>query len=195
MLGPTLAMACLAFAVGLSPLVPTPRVRASSRRAVLSGAAAAAAASLAPVGRASAAEPLIGSAKGFYNAWNDKDVDRAMSYFADSIVFYDGQYQSPFTGAAAVRGYLQDCADSLPGWRFVIDDYSEDPSRGRLGLRWHVEDSGNLPLPFPNRGLSFLEFDAAGKIVVCRDMIEATVKTGAVQLPLLRAVSAVLGIK
>lgn len=138
---------------------------------------------------------LISNARGFYSAWNRKDVDTAMSFFSPSITFYDAQYAKPFVGAAQVRAYLQECADSLPGWQFIIDDYAEDLERGRLGLRWHVEDSSELPLPFPSNGLSFLEFGPDGYIAVCRDMVEPTLKTGAFQLPLLRAVSKILGVQ
>jgi len=91
--------------------------------------------------------------------------------------------------------YLQECADSLPGWKFIIDDYTEDYSRGRVGLKWHVSDSSQIPLPFPNKGLSFLVFDQkTGLINECNDMVEPTVKTGPIQLPLLRVVSKILNI-
>ena len=166
-----------------------------SRRAFL--AAAVPAVALRRPALAAPAPPgsLIASARGFYSAWNDKDVEKAMGYMADSITFVDAQYPRPFSGSAAVRAYLQDCADSLPGWAFIIDDFAEDAERRRLGLRWHVEDSSRLPLPFPTDGLSMLEFDASGRITVARDMVEPTVKAGELQLPLLRAVSKILGIR
>lgn len=130
----------------------------------------------------------------FYAAWNRKDVDTAISFFADDVFFIDAQYEKPFRGKAAVKAYFQECADSLPGWEFVIDDFAEDSVRRKVALKWHVSDSSKIPLPFPSNGLSFLEFDDRGYIVRCEDMVEPTVKTGALQLPLLRAVSKILGI-
>jgi len=88
--------------------------------------------------------------------------------------------------------------------------------RRKVGLKWHVSDSSNVPLPFPNRGVSFLAFDADGLIKVrsmglarppasflifvppkkeCNDFVEPTVKIGPIQLPLLRRVSKILRIQ
>ena len=137
----------------------------------------------------------ITNAKGFYDSWNNKDVEKAISYFSDDIIFNDAQYEKPFVGRKEVRDYLQECADSLTGWSFVIDDYAEDVSSKNVGLKWHVSDSSNSPLPFPNKGISFLKFDDKGLITECNDMVEPTVKTGTFQLPLLRVISKLLNIK
>ena len=134
-------------------------------------------------------------AQGFYDAWNARDVKKAITYFSDDVLFVDAQYSRPFVGKTAVKKYITDCADSLPGWAFIIDDYSEDITRRKVGLKWHVSDSSNIPLPFPNKGLSFLSFDENGLIKECTDMVEPTVKTGSFQLPLLRTVTKILRIK
>ena len=112
------------------------------------------------------ATSLYRNAQKFYDAWNARNVDEAMNFFSENVVFYDAQYSRPFVGKVAVRKYIQECADSLPGWSFVIDDYSEDTVRRKVGLKWHVSDSSNVPLPFPNRGVSFLAFDDEGLIKV-----------------------------
>jgi hypothetical protein len=134
-------------------------------------------------------------AAGFYDAWNQKDIKKAIDFFSDNVFFVDGQYSKPFRGKKEVKNYLQECADSLPGWKFIIDDHAEDIKSRKVALKWHVEDSSKMPLPFPTNGLSFVVFDECGKIVECTDMIEATVKTGIFQLPLLRAVSKILRIQ
>jgi hypothetical protein len=200
-----MAAAVVLLAACSSMLAPISRPEATtgrlpiSRRETLIGTVAAATLSLSP--RPATAEgelqrgQLIATARKFYSSWNRKDVETAMSCFASNIVFYDAQYDKPFVGSREVRGYLQECADSLPGWSFIIDDFAEDVGHRKLGLRWHVEDSSNIPLPFPTDGLSFLEFAPDGQIEVCRDMVEPTVKTGAFQLPLLRVVSKILGIQ
>ncbi len=175
-------------------LMPQLGKQVTTRRACV---ATTVAALLAPPLASSAAAPsgsLIANARGFYSSWNEKKVDVAISYFADDVIFRDAQYATPFVGLEAVRAYLQECADSLPGWTFVIDDYAEDTARRKLGLRWHIEDSSKIPLPFPTNGLSFLEFDERGLIVACRDMVEPQLKAGELQLPLLRVVSRILRI-
>jgi len=138
---------------------------------------------------------LITTARKFYDDWNDSDITAAMSVMSEDVVFRDAQYPKPFVGFSAVQSYLQECTESLPGWRFVIDDYSEDVDKRTLGLRWHVEGKNSVPLPFPNEGISFLEFDTNNKLSVVRDMVEPTVKLGDVQLPLLRTVTKILRIK
>lgn len=101
---------------------------------------------------AAAAEGYYSRAQGFYDSWNDRDVEKAISYFAENVYFVDAQYSEPFEGKENVKKYLQECADSLPGWKFIIDDYSEDMGRRKVGLKWHVSDSSKTPLPFPSRG-------------------------------------------
>ncbi|GMI35551.1 hypothetical protein TeGR_g3644 [Tetraparma gracilis] len=182
----------------LSALAPPP----SPRRAFLAAAplvllpsiAAADSPSL-PSTAAAAPPSLYSTAKSFYDAWNAGDVPLAVSNFSPDVTFLDAQYPAPFVGLPAVRAYLEECAASLPGWVFVIDDHAEDAGRRTLGLRWHVEGSGQVPLPFPSAGVSFVDFDERGRIFTVRDMVEPTVKLGKVQLPLLRAVTRVLGIK
>lgn len=135
------------------------------------------------------------NAKGFYDSWNNKDIDKAITYFDDNIYFVDGQYKKPFNGKKEVKKYLVDCADSLKNWKFIIDDYILDEKNKKVGLKWHIEGTNNIRLPFPTVGLSFLIFNEKGKIINCLDLVEPTIKTGFIQLPLLKVVSKVLRIK
>lgn len=105
-----------------------------------------------PILSVAATDGYYTKAQGFYDSWNSRDVEKAISYFADDVYFVDAQYSEPFEGKTNVKQYLQECADSLPGWKFIIDDYSEDLERRRVGLKWHVSDSSKTPLPFPSRG-------------------------------------------
>jgi SnoaL-like domain len=105
-----------------------------------------------PIQSVAATDGYYNKAQGFYDSWNSRDVGKAISYFADDVYFVDAQYSEPFEGKTNVQKYLQECADSLPGWKFIIDDYSEDLGRRRVGLKWHVSDSSKTPLPFPSRG-------------------------------------------
>lgn len=135
------------------------------------------------------------NAKGFYDSWNSKDIEKAITYFDDNVYFLDGQYKKPFTGKKEVKKYLADCADSLKNWKFIIDDYILDEKNKKVGLKWHIESTSNIRLPFPTIGLSFLVFNDKGKIINCLDLVEPTIKTGRIQLPLLKVVSKVLRIK
>ena len=135
------------------------------------------------------------NAKGFYDSWNNKDIDKAITYFDDNIYFLDGQYRKPFNGKKEVKKYLIDCANALKNWKFIIDDYILDEKNKKVGLKWHIESTSNIRLPFPTIGLSFLIFNEKGKIINCLDLVEPTIKTGSIQLPLLKVVSKVLRIK
>jgi ketosteroid isomerase-like protein len=45
----------------------------------------------------------IDSARSFYDAWNTRDVEKAIKYFSSDIVFNDAQYDVPFTGISEVK--------------------------------------------------------------------------------------------
>ena len=126
-------------------------IREAARRTVAASLIAASLVSP-PQPAAALTDGYYNKAQSFYDSWNSRDVEQAISYFADDVYFVDAQYSKPFEGKANVKKYLQECADSLPGWKFIIDDFSEDLGRRRVGLKWHVSDSRKTPLPFPSRG-------------------------------------------
>ena len=144
--------------------------------------------------RTAATSSPIKCASAFYDAWNNGDASLAASLCAENVEFWDANNPEPFRGRKAVKAYLQDCVDALSGWKFVIDDYAQDLERNKLGLYWHVSNRRGGSLPFPTRGLSFMEFDSAGLILSCTDIPEPTVKAGPIQLPMLKLVSRALRI-
>jgi hypothetical protein len=125
-------------------------IRKATKRSI--AASLIAASLVSPIPSVAGTDGYYNKAQGFYDSWNSRDVEKAISYFADDVYFVDAQYSEPFEGKINVKKYLQECADSLPGWKFIIDDYSEDLGRRRVGLKWHVSDSSKTPLPFPSRG-------------------------------------------
>jgi hypothetical protein len=81
---------------------------------------------------------------------------RATSHFAPEVKFVDAQYTKPFMGKAEVEAYLRECAESLPGWEFIIDDHAEDLGRRKVGLKWHVSGETMSIVIIPvNRGADF----------------------------------------
>jgi hypothetical protein len=135
---------------------------------------------------------LISLAREFYDAWNHGDIHRAAQRLAPDVEFWDANNSEPFRGRAATTKYLEDCADALPGWQFIITDYAEDAERNRLALTWHVVDSEQRALPFPTKGLSFIVFNDLGQMQFCTDVPEPTVKAGPLQLPLLKFITKAL---
>lgn len=112
----------------------------------------------------------------FYDAWNRKDVDTAMSVIAEDCVYEDVVFQDPFIGKQAIRAYFEDIVKYLDkDVQFKIDDLSQDSS-GKVGLMWHVEVDG-IPIPF-SRGCSFVRLNPEGNIVFARDVVEPAIKPG-----------------
>ncbi|CAM9215628.1 unnamed protein product [Chrysoparadoxa australica] len=138
--------------------------------------------------------PII-TARAFYDAWNQGDTAAASALLAPDVIFFDANNSEPFRGRRETSQYLADCTEALGGLQFVIDDWSEDLPRRRLGLMWHVTDAQSNPLPFPTKGVSFLKFDESGLILECTDIPEPTVKVGKLQLPLLGTVTKLLGLR
>jgi len=52
---------------------------------------------------ANAQGEYINTARSFYDAWNIKDVEKAIKYFSNDIVFSDAQYSEPFLGLPEVK--------------------------------------------------------------------------------------------
>ncbi|CAM9837225.1 unnamed protein product [Choristocarpus tenellus] len=139
--------------------------------------------------------PMYLGAFDFYSAWNRGDIDAAMNNFADDVIFHDLNNKDPLVGRQQLKLYLEECADALPGWKFIIDEHAWDEQQRKLALYWHVANSEGDPIPFPARGLSFLSFNEAGLIKTNVDIPEPAVKAGSLQLPLLKFVSKVFGFK
>ncbi|MGA1262514.1 MAG: nuclear transport factor 2 family protein [Prochlorothrix sp.] len=121
----------------------------------------------------------------FYQAINDRDLEKAFAQVDDRCLYQDLNFSQPFQGKAAVCELLRESCDGMPpDLRFVIDDITiGDPSA--VGILWHVELGG---VPIPNgRGVSFCRIDEnSQKLIFARDLVEAPTKPGKAAFFLLR---------
>jgi ketosteroid isomerase-like protein len=121
----------------------------------------------------------------YYEAYNEKDIDRVLSLFSDDIIYEDLIYQEPFRGKGEVATYFGKIGELVPkDIKFVVDDITGESDR--CGVMWHVEiesdQDGLVELPF-SRGASFYRIDPeTRKIVFARDLVEPSLKPGSMAL-------------
>ena len=104
----------------------------------------------------------------YFRAWNCRDMDVAISYFASDCIYEDTLYPETFRGKDQLRLHLKRVAKALPAsFQFVVDEMSAssdllcpggDPVS--VGVRWHVESEGK-PLPFTRGSSMYLTLTLA----------------------------------
>ena len=88
----------------------------------------------------------------YFEAWNARDMKRAVSQFTEDCSVRDLQYDDAFSCRDELEKHLLRCKDCLPSsFNFVIDDIAITSQKA--GVLWHVENNGE-PLSF-TRGCSF----------------------------------------
>ncbi|GMH40577.1 hypothetical protein BSKO_08481 [Bryopsis sp. KO-2023] len=111
----------------------------------------------------------------YYEGWNARNVDLAMTSIADDCEYEDLVFQDPFIGADDFREYLEETISNVDDdIRFVIDDITDGDDQ-RVGVLWHCEVNG-VEFPF-SRGVSFYRVEN-GRIKFGRDIVEPTFKPG-----------------
>jgi hypothetical protein len=106
----------------------------------------------------------------YFDAFNDRDMERAVNCCAPDIEYDDTQYPEPFQGRDSLRNHLFKVANALPSTiQFVVDDMSQDvsePDQTKVGVQWHLENSDNpgQTLPF-SRGCSFYYIDKQSGLI------------------------------
>ena len=126
--------------------------------------------------------------RGMYDAINHRDVEAALAFVDDDILYEDFNFPKPFRGKAAVRKLFEESCDGIPDdMLFIVDECTDGGGIG-VGMTWYVELEGE---PFPNaRGASFYRVDpVSGKLVYARDVVEPPAKLGDVSFSIIRAVA------
>ena len=126
--------------------------------------------------------------RGMYDAINRRDVEAALAFVDDDILYEDFNFPKPFRGKAAVRKLFEESCDGIPDDMLFIVDECTDGGGISVGMTWYVELEGE---PFPNaRGASFYRVDPnSGKLVYARDVVEPPAKLGDVSFSIIRAVA------
>jgi steroid delta-isomerase-like uncharacterized protein len=95
----------------------------------------------------------------YFEAWNQRDMESAVSLFADDISYDDTAFPVPFVGKDCLQQHLLKCANCFPAsFTFCVDSVIQQDTR--IVVSWHVENN-NDPLPFTN-GLSYYETNPLG---------------------------------
>ena len=103
------------------------------------------------------------SVEKYFDAWNRRDMEDAVSNFSDDCQMRDSQYEGAFSGKDEFESHLMRVKDCLPGsFNFVIDDIAV-ASEG-VGVSWHVENNDD-PLAF-TRGASFYKTDPRSGLII-----------------------------
>ena len=115
----------------------------------------------------------------YFNGWNQRDMSKAVSVFAQDVKYDDTAFPKPFTGMVALKKHLNLCAESMPlSFTFVVDDKIDIGNKAMV--LWHVE-SKSKELPY-TRGCSWYLIEN-NKITSGTDLKEpAVVKSGGVTL-------------
>jgi hypothetical protein len=123
--------------------------------------------------------PSVNLAEEYFDAWNQRDMKRAVSVFSTNVEYDDTAFPEPFSGIDSLERHLNICADALPpSFSFVLDD--KIVVGDQIMVRWHVEN-GSEELPF-TRGCSYYEIEN-GKIARGTDLKEPAVfKIGGLSL-------------
>lgn len=69
-------------------------------------------------------------------AWSDKDVDRLLEFYAENVVYKDGQTVKGLNGHEALRAYLTGLFNAMPPTRYDPEEiWPHADGRGYSG-RW-----------------------------------------------------------
>lgn len=135
--------------------------------------------------------------RAYYRAVNVKDIDTAMQYIADDVVYEDFTYPEPLIGSAAVNKFLRDICELVPdNLDYIMDDVTSGDEQ-KVGVVWYEEEDTIVLIkhtlwrnntvrhvelegtPFPNaRGCSFYRINDKGQICYARDIVESPIKPG-----------------
>merc|ERR1719491_1109972 len=100
----------------------------------------------------------------FEKAFNERDMEKALTYFSENCIYEDTQYYDAFEGKPALRKHLLRVAANLPlSFQFVVDDLAVSNNGQKVGVQWHVENNGEA-LPF-TRGCSFYTCDKESGLI------------------------------
>jgi len=125
----------------------------------------------------------------YFNSWNKRDMDTAITLFSQDCTYYDLQYPYAINGQNEMKDHLNKVSDCLPkSFEFFIDDMADASSsssssssqqqKSIVGAKWHVENAGE-ELPFTRGASMYTMNDKTGLIEYGVDIPEpAVVKTG-----------------
>mmetsp|Transcript_4415 Transcript_4415/g.13390 ORF Transcript_4415/g.13390 Transcript_4415/m.13390 type:complete len:204 (-) Transcript_4415:367-978(-) len=133
--------------------------------------------------------PLARKIKAYYDAWNERDFERAAENFSENIVIYDMMFNSPVNGREEAMKFLTTCDRVLPAsFKFVLDDVT-DGAEGNVATKFHIESNGQEVSN--SRGVGFYIEDETG---IFREYlyVESPIKPGGKALPIMKGLFTLL---
>ena len=129
--------------------------------------------------------------RGMYDAINRRDVEAALAFVDDDILYEDFNFPKPFRGKAAVRKLFEESCDGIPDdMLFIVDECTDGGGIG-VGMTWYVELEGELSVRSSSAPPASFAAPApvSGKLVYARDVVEPPAKLGDVSFSIIRAVA------
>jgi SnoaL-like domain len=121
----------------------------------------------------------------YFDSWNKRDIDAAVSLFTENISYDDTAFPHPFVGKEYLRQHLNKCVACFPkSFTFHVDRVLQQQEGKPLIVTWHVENGGQ-PLPYTN-GMSYYELNPIDKkISLGIDFVDSeSIKVAAVLDPI-----------
>jgi hypothetical protein len=101
--------------------------------------------------------------RSFFDAWNRRDFDTAMSFVADDCYYNDFSFVRPHVGKADVRALFENVAVRAPSVTFEILRITGDRD---VGVYWQILSDGR---PTGRFGVSYYAFDDDDRLVWALD--------------------------
>lgn len=100
--------------------------------------------------------------RSFFDAWNRRAFDEAMTFVADDCHYNDFSFVAPHVGKASVRALFENVAKQAPDVTFQITNVTGGQD---VGVLWNVLLKGQ-PV---STGVSYYRFNEADKLVWALD--------------------------
>jgi ketosteroid isomerase-like protein len=127
----------------------------------------------------------------FIQAYNNRDLETAMTWFSDDCEYQDATFSKPFLGRAAIQRNIRLRADAYGTTRIVLDEMAVDSDGGgTIAIQYHLEDD-NIFMP-NSRHIAFYTIASNRTIARVFDVVEPASKTGSFDLAVLSTVSKLL---
>ena len=118
-----------------------------------------------PTATATSAEPTPSVAQRCYEAWNNGQMNDAVSCFSDNFTYDDGQYLGTITDKSILKRTFERNSQLFPpNSKMIIDNIAIDPINGNIGSCWHVEREDGTTVPL-TRGCSFYTIDEESGLI------------------------------
>jgi ketosteroid isomerase-like protein len=130
------------------------------------------------------------SIENFLDAFNDRNLDDALLYFAEDAEFLDSSFPSPFRGAKELERHFRLLSEAS-SIRYVVDQVVSDKAANKLGVLFHVEDGDGTPME-NGKGTALLTVDKESQLITSGFLVRENNKSGESNLLTLKYASKII---